>query len=79
MVTLVIAYLAKPENGSGGRCHVVLEDGNLFDGSIQYCLGECEYAGDVDGARIMNAMFEMTRSQRRRVLQRSYYPTRNEI
>lgn len=64
---LVAAYYRKPENGAGGHCHVVLDDGNTDNGCIDFCLAECERAGDDDGARIMRLMRQMSQTQRRKV------------
>ena len=64
---LVRAYYAKPGNEAGGNCHVALDDGNLDNGGLRFCLAECEYYGDKDGAEIMRLMLQMSRSQRRRV------------
>jgi hypothetical protein len=57
-------YYAKPGNGAGGNCHVVLDDRNIVDSFIRFCLGECEAKGDEDGARIMIAMLEQKATAR---------------
>lgn len=70
VLELVCAYYRKPENGAGGCCHVVLDDGNMDDGCVAYCLEYCIAEGDADGAAIMRALQQMTRSQRRRLYTR---------
>ncbi len=65
---LVKAYYAKPGNGAGGNCHVVLDDSNIKEHFLVSTLAECSAAGDVDGAEIMRRMLKMTSSQRRRVV-----------
>lgn len=61
---LVVAYYAKPENGAGGHCHIVLDDGNVTDDDVRFCLEECEREGDEDGAALMRLFLEMTKTQR---------------
>lgn len=65
---LIEAYYTKPGNDSGGCCHVVLEDDNLDDPNLRFCLEYCLKKGDEEGAHIMRLMTQMSRSQRRRVL-----------
>ena len=65
---LVENYYAKPGNGAGGRCHIVLDDCNLKDADVRWTLENCEKSGDGDGAEIMRLMLQMTPSQRRRVV-----------
>ena len=61
----IVAYYRKPGNEAGGYCHVVLDDGNLGDNSIRYCLGACELEMDTDGFEIMRLMLLLSKTQRR--------------
>lgn len=70
VLVLVSVYYRQPDNGCGGLCHIVLDDGNLDDGSVTYCLERCVAEADKAGAAIMRAMLQMTRSQRRRLYAR---------
>lgn len=72
VMPLVRAYFAKPGNGAGGNLHVALDDGNLDNGSLQFCLSECEREHDYDGATIMRLMLQMTRTQRRHICEKVY-------
>ncbi len=72
VLTLARAYVRKPGNGAAGKCHVVLDDYNFNLGDIDFCLTECERAGDQDGTTIMSKMRQMTRSQRFRVCDGTY-------
>ena len=69
---MVAEYLRKPENLSGGQCHVVLDDGNLDIGHLEGDLENCLQNDDDDGAAIMRAMLQMTRTQRQKVYRRSW-------
>jgi hypothetical protein len=67
VIPLVAAYYAKcPENACGGRCHVVLDDENVADDHVAWCLAHCEEHGDTDGAHLMRLFTRMTRTQRKR-------------
>lgn len=64
---LVAAYYEKPGNGAGGKCHIVLDDGNLEDLALSYCVLRCLEEKDLDGFVIMSKMLQMTKTQRRKV------------
>jgi hypothetical protein len=64
---LVRAYYAKSGNSVGGNLHVVLDDCNIKDANIRYCLKECHRLGDGDGASIAELMLQMSRRQRKRL------------
>ena len=58
------------ERHSAGCCmHIVLDDGNLEDGSIEFCRGIAEHD---DCRRLADMMLQMTMSQRRRIYARRY-------
>ncbi len=65
---LIAAYYAMPNNGAGGYCHIVLDDYNLNDDCVRFCLGECERELDEAGAAIMRAFLAMTFTQRRKAM-----------
>jgi hypothetical protein len=64
---LVEAYRALPGNIVGGSLHVVLDDGNVDDKSIGYCLNAAREDGDEDGAAIAQVLLRMSKTQRRKV------------
>lgn len=68
--SLVRLYYAKPGNEVGGSCHVVLDDKNVSDGDIGFCLHHCGMVGDEEGAEIMRKMLRMSMTQRRKVVAR---------
>lgn len=65
---LIEEYYRLPGNSVGGKCHVVLDDNNTDNDSVEFCLGQCEEAGDHLGARIMGMMLLMTGTQRRKAI-----------
>lgn len=67
----IASYYAKPGNGAGGTCHVVLDDQNLDDSTLRLCLDSAAEQHDEDGAAIMRDMLQMTRSARKRAIRRA--------
>jgi len=57
-------YRAHPAWGS---LHIVLDDGNVSDGNVAYCIEWAEECGDVEGARLGRVLLTMSRTQRRRI------------
>ena len=64
---LVRAYYEKEGNSCGGNLHIVLDDGNLSDSCVQFCLDQVHADEDEDGVRIAELMLQMTGTQRRKV------------
>lgn len=60
----IAAYYAKPGNGAAGHCHIVLDDENIRDDHVQWCLERCEQEGDADGASLMRTFLGMKRTAR---------------
>lgn len=63
----VQTYYAQAGNGAGGSLHIVLDDFNLEDHSVQFCIEWAEERGDTEGAEIGRLLLQMTRSQRGRI------------
>lgn len=63
---LVAAYYTKPGNTCGGHCHIVLDDDNVGDDHVAWCLAQCEEHGDHDGAALMRLFADMSKTQRKR-------------
>lgn len=60
----IVAYYKVPGNEAGGGCHVVLDDGNVDDDDLRFCIDECEADGDWLGVAIMRAMLALPVSER---------------
>ena len=57
-------YYEKDGNAAGGNLHIVLDDGNLDDGSILFCINNCIERNDVDGLRLCKILFACSMTQR---------------
>jgi hypothetical protein len=67
VTSLAAVYYTKPGNSCGGYCHVVLDDENIADDHVAWCLAHCEEHDDGDGAALMRLFADMTRTQRLKV------------
>lgn len=72
VLPLVHAYYRKPGNEVGGNLHIVLDDGNVEDGHIQYCLEQAEADGDEDGVVLASLLLRMSRTQRSKLSALAY-------
>lgn len=61
------AYYRKPDNGVGGSLHIVLDDGNLETGNVQFCLEWARKNDDMDGEALALLLLDMTVTQRGKV------------
>ena len=53
-------------NPAGGGCHIVLDDGNVDDRSVRYCITWCKNIKDSVGLDLMNRLLnDFTESERR--------------
>jgi len=60
-------YYARPENGAWGGLHIVLDDGNVSDDSIRFCIDAAEEEGDAETARLGRLLLRLTKTQRRKL------------
>ena len=51
-------------NPSWGSLHVVLDDKNVKDGSVQFCLLLAKSNGDAEGANLAELLLKMSLTQR---------------
>lgn len=58
-------------NRSGGNCHIVLDDFNVKDSDIDFCIKECEKKNDNDGIVIMNFMKNIRKTARLKAIKYS--------
>ena len=56
------AYLRK--NPSWGSLHIVLEDGNLKDTNVEFCITHADRIGDREGAELGRILLAMSKTQR---------------
>lgn len=64
LIPMVRKYYQKDGNSVGGNLHLVLEDKNVGDGNILFCINEAQKTGDVDGEQIAHLLLRMTKTQR---------------
>lgn len=64
VMPLIEAYYAKSGNGVGGSLHIVLEDGNVEDHHVRWCLECAEKHGDTDGVELAKLLLAMSKTQR---------------
>ena len=64
VLPLVLAYYAKPGNGAGGCLHIVLDDDNVDDDSVRFCIDYAAECGDEDGVYLAQVLLHMSRTQR---------------
>jgi len=61
------AYLAKPGNAVGGSLHIVLDDGNVQDSHVDFCIDCARQRGDEDGVLLATLLRQMSRTQRLKI------------
>lgn len=67
VLPLVRAYYAMPGNGVGGNLHIVLDDANVDDGSVHFCINAAREAGDTEGVKLGEVLLAMSKTQRRKL------------
>lgn len=60
----IINYYVQENNEAGGSLHIVLDDGNLEDVSIEYCIGYASRANDSEGVAIGNMLLGISLKDR---------------
>ena len=76
VLLLVQKYYAKPGNLAGGYLHLVLDDGNIDDDYVEFCL---KYAGenhDADGVELARLLLQMSLAQREKLYKSAMYSIR---
>jgi hypothetical protein len=64
-------------NGAGGYCHIALDEGNLEDGSLFFCQGECEKHEDFLGYLIAETLREFTIEEREKMYEDNWWGMRD--
>jgi hypothetical protein len=62
VLPLVREYYA--EHMAGGTLHIVLDDGNVDDSDVQFCLEYAQREGDEAGVRLAAILLRMSKTQR---------------
>lgn len=74
VLPLVNAYYAMPGNGVGGSLHVVLEEGNVRDGDVEFCRQIAIDDDDPEGVVLAEILLRMSRTQRLKLCASHGYP-----
>jgi hypothetical protein len=64
------------QNGAGGVLHIVLDDENVEDKHVQFCINEAKKQNDLLGLKLGNLLLKMSKTQRRK-LSRMFYGCNN--
>jgi hypothetical protein len=59
------AYYRK--NPVWGSLHIVLDDGNVRDEDVQFCIDRAESNGDSEGAELGRILLRMSKTQRKKL------------
>lgn len=65
-------YVAK--HPAGGSLHIVLDDGNFRDSSVECCEQDARDRGDSDGEELAKLLRKMSKTQRRKIAALAYGP-----
>lgn len=66
--TLIEFYYNNLENIVGGNLHIVLDDNNVDDDSIKYCLEDCKRTDDTFGIFLCLVLLQFTEEEREKIL-----------
>lgn len=62
-----LAYYQQPGNSCWGSLHIVLDDGNIADDHVRFCVGFAERNNDPEGAELARILLQMSKTQRRKM------------
>ena len=72
VLPIVRHYCGLPGNGCGGNLHIVLDDKNVRDSDVQFCLVQCEEKEDLEGAELCSLLLRMSTTQRLKICNNLY-------
>ena len=58
------AYQERPGNGAWGSLHIVLDDGNVTDSDVAFCIDVARDKGDEEGEALARILLRMSKTQR---------------
>ena len=67
VLPLVVTYYSIPGNSVGGIFHIVLDDGNVDDSDVEYCLNLAKKREDKESIKIGEILLRMSRAQRKKL------------
>jgi len=72
VMPLIKAYYAISGNGVGGNLHIILDDGNIDNEDVKFCLDECKKSCDSEGVILCGLLLRMSKTQRRKMYKMSH-------
>jgi len=54
-------------HGAGGNLHIILDDGNIDDDDIEFCLQCSKNENDLEGIKLAELLLKMSKTQRRKI------------
>nr|WP_250808197.1 hypothetical protein [Neorhizobium tomejilense] len=69
VVARFAAYYELPGNGAWGSLHIVLDDGNVSNGNVEFCIEAAADSGDEEGRQLAEILLAMSRTQRAKLPQ----------
>jgi hypothetical protein len=72
IIPLLKEYYEIDGNGVGGDYHIVLDDDNVENSHVEYCLNEARKKKDKLGIKIGGMLMKMSKTQRRKLSGLSY-------
>lgn len=64
VLPLMREFARQPGNAVGGHLHLVLDDGNVLDDHVRYCLEQAREAGDDLAVEVAEVLLTMSKTQR---------------
>ena len=61
------AYLARHGNEAGGSLHLVLDDRNVSDDDVLFCIYSAQERGDTEGGELARVLLRMSPTQRAKI------------
>lgn len=60
-------YAALSGNSVGGSFHIVLDDGNVSDSDVEFCIQSAQQKGDTKGIELGELLLKMSKTQRKKL------------
>lgn len=67
IIQLLREFGRKPKNSVGGNLHIVLEDGNVNDSDVQFCLDAAKADCDAEAVALAEIILKMSKTQRKKL------------
>jgi hypothetical protein len=68
LIQLAKEYYAIEGNGVGGNLHIILDDGNIENNHIEYCLELSRQKNDLKGIELCELLLKISKTQRNKLI-----------